>query len=1059
MKKYFNYHCHSYYSNIATPDVVVGKEDYAIRAKELGHEWLSSCEHGQATGFTDCYSIAKKHGLKFIYVAEFYFVRNRFEKDNKNYHIIVIAKTLNAIRELNYITSEANTTGYYYKPRVDIDLLKKLPKDEVYITTSCVGGFLRDYPDTRDILEELVNYFGKSNFLLEVQSHNVDKQINYNILMNNISKEYRLNLVAGVDSHMIDEDGVVLRNYLLHSKGIIYEDEQGWSCDYPSYDVLKERFLKQGIWNEEEIEDFIDRTLIFTDSENFEIEKKMRIPDIFPDKSREYKLSYLKKLIYDKWKEVKPYKRKELIPKYEEVIRREYSIIEESETENYFIMDNALVKRGVEKGGILTPSGRGSASSFYLNNLLGFTTVDRVDLKIPLMSERFMSVDRIKAGSLPDLDLNIYNREAFIDAQKEIFGEHSNYFFIAYGTLGIKSAFKMLCRAKEIDVEIADEVSKLISTYEIDKKHNESVEIEDYIPSKYLGLLEECKTYMGIVDSFSAHPCGLLLLNGDVRREFGLIKSPSGVLVANITGAEADNFGYVKNDLLVVQVVGMNDSLYKRIGMKIPTSDELINISRKDDKIWKLYENGYTMCLNQIEGNGTTLKAMKYKPKTFEELGAFVASVRPGFQSFYSRFEKREKFSFGIKKIDDFLRGEFLDGSFLLYQEQQLMLLVLIGIDAGEAYTVLKAISKKKQKVIDSVEIEFKEKLLEYISEDPMDLDSKINVINSLWQVFKDSAKYSFNASHSACMALDSLYTAYVKANYPLEFYEVVMNKFSDEKDTQKVALLKNEAYRYKNITVAPLRFGQDNTTFTSNSEKNEIYQSLMAIKSINNNVAIQLKDIKDKEYNSFYDLYIDMKQKGLSKTHISNLIKIGYFLNVETCKRKSLWLSENFDKYNKKTMKKEKIADIFKELNPNINAMDFYKLLKNICKKESDKQLTFEDGVLIKEFYNLVNFKDEDKLEELYWESELLGTPVDDLEESFLLGKIVKYNPSTSKIMFKHIKTNKEQWIKINCNVHIKEKDYIFIDSITSKLYRGKEYITAESVVNLSEKYGKKKK
>ena len=1064
MKKYFNYHIHSYYSNIATPDVVASKRDYAKKAKELGHEWLSSCEHGQATGFTDCYSISEEFGLKFIYVAEFYFVRDRFEKDVSNYHMILVAKTNNAIRELNYITSEANSSGYYYKPRIDLDLLKQLPKNEVICCTACVGGFLRDYPNTKDILSELISIFGKDNLFLEVQSHNVDKQVEYNKLLKTISKEYGLKLIAGVDSHMIETVDSQLRDYLLHSKGIIYEDEREWVCDYPDYETLKQRFLLQGIWTENEVETFIDNTLELTESEVFKIEKKMRIPDIFEGKSREFKLSYFKKLIWDAWEKEKPKKKKELIPKYEEAIREEYNIVESSNTENYFIMDNALLKEGVENGGILTRTGRGSGTSFYINNLLGFTTLDRVDMKIPLIPERFMSIDRVQSGSLPDLDINLWNREAFIQAQKKIFGEHSNYFMIAYGTLGVKSAFKMLCRAKNIPVETADEISKLISTYEKDKKHNESVELKDYISNEYIHLIEESDIYTGIVDSCSQHPCGMLLLNGDIRREFGLIKAPNGALVANITGAEADKFGYVKNDLLIVQVVGMNDALYKRIGVKIPSSNEIIEISRTDSEIWKLYENGFTMCLNQVEGNGTTLKVMKYKPKTFEELCAFIASVRPGFQSFYNIFEKREKFEFGVKKIDDFLRGDFLDGSFLLYQEQQLMLLVLIGIDGGEAYTVLKAISKKKKHVIESVEKEFKEKLLKYIEEDPMDINGKKEVINRLWQVFIDSSKYSFNASHSACMATDSLYTAYVKAHHPLEFYEVVLEIFSNDKDTKKVALLKNEAYRYKGITVAPMKFGQDNTRFTSNKDKNEIYQSLMSVKAINSNTSLILKELKDNKYDNFYDLYIDMKSRGLSKTHISNLCKIGYFSDIAT-RRNALWLAEHYDvtqkkgqpkilDINKKTLKKDDIPFVYNEIKPNMLINEFYEELKKVSSKETAKQMSFEEGVLSKFLYSFINIQDDNKLEEYAWELGLMGTTIEDIDESFLMGMVVKYNPSTNRVLMKHCKTGEETWYKMNCNVHVKENNYIFIKSITEKSYRGRTYITVEDMENLTEKF-----
>lgn len=313
-------------------------------------------------------------------------------------------------------------------------------------------------------------------------------------------------------------------------------------------------------------------------------------------------------------------------------------------------------------------------------------------------------------------------------------------------------------------------------------------------------------------------------------------------------------------------------------------------------------------------------------------------------------------------------------------------------------------------------------------------------------------------------VSLDSLYTAWVKAHYPLEFYEVVLEMFSNDKDTRKVALIKNEAYRYKGIKVVPLKFGQDNTKFTSDKIKNEIYQSLMSVKGINENVAIVLNQLKNNKYNNFYDLYLDMKSHGLSKTHISNLIKIGYFNDI-TNKRTALWLADHYGatskkifNIDKKTLKKDNIDEIYKNINPNITLIEFYNELKNICKSDTPKQFSFDEGVLPRYLYSLVELQDNDKLEELTWEMQLLGTTIDDIDEKFLLGTVVKYNPSTNRIIFKHCKTGIEFSIKNNSREHIKEKNIIFIESISTKKIRGREYLTAEKIINLSEKYLDKK-
>lgn len=405
MKKYFNYHCHTYYSNVVTTDCVVSREEYAKKSKELGHEWLSSCEHGGTFGWVNTYNIAKANGLKFICCGEFYFVPNRFEKDNKNYHLVLVAKTYNAMRELNYIMSKAYEDGYYYKPRVDLELLKGLPKGEVICTSACIGGMLRDYPQTKPLLEKFIEIFGKENLFLEVQCHPIQKQIEYNKLMKELSHQYGLKLIAGADSHMIDLKDSTLRDYLLHSKGIIYEDEQGWLNDFVDYEVFKQRFMQQNIWTEQEVESFIDNTLLLTETEEININTKMKVPTAFPKKSREWKLNHFKELIFSKWDEYKNEVNKDMWDTYEKELLAEYSVIEETKMEDYFLLNYYIIKRGIELGGVLTKSSRGSGASYVTNFMLGFTSIDRLKHKIPMLRERFMGKARIiENNSSPDID-------------------------------------------------------------------------------------------------------------------------------------------------------------------------------------------------------------------------------------------------------------------------------------------------------------------------------------------------------------------------------------------------------------------------------------------------------------------------------------------------------------------------------------------------------------------------------------------------------------------------------------------------------------------------------
>ncbi|MGL4999701.1 MAG: hypothetical protein ACRC5T_12090, partial [Cetobacterium sp.] len=605
--------------------------------------------------------------------------------------------------------------------RVDLDLLRLLPRGEVFCTSACIGGFLKNYPSEESVylLEQMIEIFGKDNFMLEVQCHHTEKQVEYNKIVLKIASEYGLKLIAGVDAHMIYKESTE-RNYLLHSKGLVYDDEDGWFLHFPSRDEFVKMFREQGVLPNDDIEGAIDNTLLLTNSEEIEIDTKMKVPTIFPNKDRSWKLGHFKMLISQKWNEYKHTVPKSMWQRYIDEMTAEFNVIESTFLEDYFLTNYYIIKKGIEYGGVLTKSGRGSGTSFLLNLMLGFTTVDRLKAKVPMLRDRFLGIARVlENNSVADIDFNLYNREAFVKAQVELLGEGRSYLMTAYGTLGLKSAFKMYCRAKDIDTALSDELSKYITSYSIDKKHNENIQIEDYIKeSNHLRLVDESKSYMGVIDSFSAHPCAFCLSNEDLRRVFGLLKSPAGDLVVNITGSEAEKLGYLKNDLLIVSVVGMNDALYKRIGIKQFASNELYDKLDGDNNVWDLYGDGYTVCLNQVESTSTTEKVKKFKPKTVEELCNFVAVIRPASASIYKSFEKRDGFKYDIEELDRLLQGEFLTGSWIIYQEQIMQLMEWLEFPESETYAIMKAISKKKISVIESVKERFEEKLMEEMIKD-----------------------------------------------------------------------------------------------------------------------------------------------------------------------------------------------------------------------------------------------------------------------------------------------------------------------------------------------------
>ena len=492
MCTYLNYHKHSYYSNIITPDSPVAPESYAKRAVELNHGLLSSVEHGTMGRYIEYYDLAKKYGLKYLFGLEAYIVKNRLEKDNTNAHIILLAKNENGRKSINRIISEANLTGFYYKARIDLELLYTLNKADVWITSACVGGLWK-YEDGTDILLQIADKF-KGSFFFEVQNHNTDSQKNLNAKILDLSNQNNIPIIFGCDSHFIYPEQFKERNNFLLSKHIEYEDEAGWYMDYPSNEEAEQRFIDQGVLNKVQIKEAMNNTNIFLNVEEYTSEifqNNVKLPSLYPEKTQEEKNEIFTNLIHNQWEIEKSNIDGRKHKHYEEEIAKEVETIVDTGMADYFLIDYEIVKKGKENGGAITLTGRGSAPSYYITKLLGLTTIDRISASVKLFPERFITKERIlETGSIPDIDLNLGTVDIFARAQAEIMGENHSYPMIAYGTMQPKAAWKMYARAMNIDFDTANAVSYQIEWYEQAVKHaeedeKESINIFDYVTEDF----------------------------------------------------------------------------------------------------------------------------------------------------------------------------------------------------------------------------------------------------------------------------------------------------------------------------------------------------------------------------------------------------------------------------------------------------------------------------------------------------------------------------------------------------------------------------------------------
>lgn len=1017
-----NYHKHTTWSDLVQIDSATDVVEFMRKLNSYDCKCLFSGEHGFQGEWLYIYDLCNKSlneedrkkmklsaPLKFRYSTEAYWVKDRNKtfneeyidkkgkkqvrekKDNSNCHMVIIAKTYAAMRKLNYILSRAHDDGFYYKPRIDLELLFTLDKDDVFITSACIAGW--KYEDAEDIWLKIHDHFG-DNFFFEYQANNTDEQKELNKKILDLSRKHGIQTIIGLDTHYINEEDRVKRENLLQRKGLHYPEECGWHMDFPYGKEVFKRMKEQKVVPDEEIIISMMNTHVFVngcDDITYDTGFKIPILQKYMKYSYEERANELKKILNERYLNNEPEKSKEKV----EGIRYEYGEVDGSGTVDYFLDNYELVKLAINKyDGQLTTTSRGSASSYYTSKLLGFTTMDRFNSEVPIYPERFVTKDRILSShQMPDIDFNVSTQDPFVKAGKELFGEWGCIPLLAVGKLGEKSGFKLYADIRGIDPNTANDISKYIESYNEalkqvdDEEDKKDIHIEDFIENKtHLEVFNDSKPYQGIIEQAKVHACGHLIFNGntrekdvigygDIRYEIGLIRCHSestgnSVLVACVEGGLLDAYGYVKDDFLIVDVVGIIYKLYKSIGREVPTVGELRKMVEGDALTWDLYAKGITCCLNQCEKPSTTKKVMKYKPSNIKELSAFIAGIRPGFKSLIDGFLNRIEYTNGEDEIDNLLDDCF---RYMLYQEAVMKIFSYLGIPMKDSYDTIKKISKKKLKGEALKHVE--DTLKEHWDKNIGNLDN----FEPVYKVIKDSARYSFNAPHALAMANDSLYEAWTKAHHTSNFYEVTLNHYQAKEDKNKVNALIKEAMSFFGYSVGKFEYGKDNSKFTVDDKEKIIYPNLASVKGIGEQTVLDMMGLYNQGLDDFVTIRNSIKGTKINASVFRDLVKIGYFRKFGSIKK----LIKTLDIYDKwkgssgdglKTISKKDIPDLGldgidiskfatdklesgKISDKQYSGLDWLGLVRELSSKIPDEE--YGIGQLVKFQYDVLNYVD----------------------------------------------------------------------------------------------------
>jgi len=869
---YFTHlHVHSHYSLL---DGLARPEQLLKQAKEMGLDALALTDHGVMYGAIEFYSLAKKMGIKPIIGCEVYLAPNSLTDkvpkiDNKLYHLVLLAKNKTGYYNLLKLVTIAELEGFYYKPRIDKEVLKK-HSDGLIALSACAKGeipsalLVGDYKKASQLAQEYQEVFGKDNFYLELQHHpELPDQEKINDGLLKLSKELNIPAVITTDVHYTKKEDKKAQDVLLAIQT---------GTDIENQDRLSMKEMDLYFKSPEEIEkDFSKHPELFenikkiVDQCNLELDLGEIILPHFTTPKGEDSFQYLKKVALQNFKKIYSLKNKEAKERFD----YELGIIKKTGFADYFLIIHDFIRFTKEEN-ILTNT-RGSAAGSLIAYVLGITSVD--PLEHGLYFERFLNPERIQP---PDIDLDIAdNRRAdLINYITEKYGQDHVAQIITFGIMKSRLAVRDVTRALGHPYALGDRISKLLPQ---NITINKALSIVPELRQLYgtdtdaRDIIDMAKQLEGVARHASTHAAGVV-----ISREPLVHYSPLQHSSRNdqevIT--QYDMYALEKIGLLKVDILGLaNLTIIKnalRIIKKVYGDEiDLDELGFEDKKVYKLLSDGNTVGLFQVEGQGMRRYLQELKPTTFEDIIAMLSLYRPGpmefIPSFINRKRGKEKIIYLHPKLKPILEKTY---NICIYQEQLMQIAHdLGGFSMGEADVLRKAVGKKIKTLLQAQ----REKLIEGMIKN----DIKKPIAEKIWAWVEPFARYGFNKSHSASYARITYQTAWLKSHYPNAFMAALLT--SDFGNLDRIAIEIAECQRL-GIEVKPPSVNESFAEFGTDKKTGNIYFSLAAIKNVGEGVATIIQE--ERQNNGIFENLTDflkrMPRQALNKKTLESLIKAG---------------------------------------------------------------------------------------------------------------------------------------------------------------------------------------
>ena len=952
-KNYTVYHLHSDLSNgVTNIDSVTKYKEYVDYAKSLGMTALAFAEHGNIFEWVHKKEAIEAAGMKYIHAAEVYLTadNNAEDKHRDNYHCVLIAKNYDGVKELNKLISNSfNRDDYhfYYAPRIGLNELYAT-SDNIIITTACLGGVLGKGEDSvkKDYLRFLIK--NKYRCYLEIQHHNCEDQAMYNKVLYEIHKKFDIPLIAGTDTHCLNDTHVDGRNILQKGKDVFFSDEELWDLTFKTYEELVNTYKTQNALPEEVYLEAIHNTNIMADSiEPFELDYSKKYPKLYNDSEKVLKQKILKGIKsrgVDKYDNLDEYKKK---------IQYELETYKHNGAVDFLLLEEDY-KSALKEQGISFGYSRGSVSGSVIAYLLGITEVDSI--KYNLNFERFMNKERV---SLADVDTDWSKKDRY-KVREYLFNKEGLHCcdIITFNTIALKGAIKDVGRALGYSV---DETQTISDAVYLDESKKEC--IDDFYLRKYPELFRYVDIVKGTIVSIGNHPAGLVVSPYPVDEWFGLCSTKGNEnMVSQINMKEIDGLSFVKLDVLGLDCVGLINETCDLAGIERLTPD---NISFDDMKVWDEIRDDCTMIF-QFESSyagdyikqlfsDETIARIKEKNKNFSYIDLMSmanGAIRPAGASYRNELSTGEYHDNGHEALNEFLAPTL---GYLVYQEQIIEFLhSFCGYTMGEADIVRRGFAKKTgtDKFIPKIKEGFIKTMKEKYN---VNEDESNKLIESFIQVIIDASSYLFSLNHATPYSFLGYVVGWLRCYYKLETVTTALNIY--EGDTDKCLEILQYAKKH-GIELRPIQFGKSGSSYTIDKENNAIYKGISSIKYCNAQIADELLELSKNKYETFTDLLKDIKeQTSLNSRQLNILTGLNFFSEFGNNKY-LLDVIEVYDKFAtakiiaKKKMEELGVTELLmtkysgKETKSQYRDLDNQGLIKELCNRLPNESMNVIDQI-----------------------------------------------------------------------------------------------------------------